>query len=233
MDGVSATEPGTRVDPAAQEIRFDGSIVRPEAHVYFMLHKPPGYVCTSSDPQGRPLVIDLIPSDFGRIYNVGRLDADSEGLIILTNDGEFAHRLSHPSHEAIKIYELWLNQPLTDDVRKHWIHGIQCGDEMLKVLKIDPLDAGKSGYGYRVRLGEGRNRHLRRMAEKSNLTVLRLKRVAIGQLAIGTLKRSCWRKLGKSELDLLLMKPAQKTVNPAKKKRIIHPRTVDRNYNPR
>lgn len=228
VNGQPAREPGTQVDPEVQEIRFNGKVVKPEAHVYLMLNKPPGFVCTSSDPQGRPRAIDLIPSDLGRIYNVGRLDTDSEGLIILTNDGEFAHRLSHPRHEVLKTYEMWLKKPLSDEMRKQWLSGIKAGDDDLKVLKITPMSVGKSGYGYQIVLGEGKNRHLRRMAEYSGCTVLRLLRVAIGHLSLGTLKRSCWRKLGKSDLDKLLMQRSEKVENSTKKKTYKHPRTVDR-----
>jgi len=228
VDGVPAREPGTQVDPDQQEIRYNGKAVQLETHVYIMLNKPPGYVCTSSDPQGRPRALDLIPSNLGRIYNVGRLDTDSEGLIILTNDGEFAHRLSHPRHEVLKTYEIWLKHPLSDETRKKWLSGIKIEDDDLKVLNIMPMTAGKSGYGYRIVLGEGKNRHLRRMAESSGSTVLRLLRVAIGHLSLGTLKRSCWRKLEKTELDMLLMQRSEIIGNSPKKKTFKHPRTVDR-----
>jgi len=233
VDGHPAREPGTQVNPEVQEIRFNGKKVTLEAHVYLMLNKPPGFVCTSSDPQGRPRALDLIPTGLGRLYNVGRLDTDSEGLIILTNDGEFAHRLSHPRHEVLKIYEMWLKQPLTDVMQKKWLMGIQTGEDELKVLKIKPMPAGRSGYGYQIVLGEGKNRHLRRMAEYSGCTVLRLLRVAIGHLSLGTLKRSCWRKLEKTELDKLLMQRSEKVESSTNKKTYRHPRTVDRKQIPR
>lgn len=204
VDGIIVREPGAQVDPERQEIRCNGRVVAKETPVYIALHKPPGHVCSSRDPGGRPLVIDLVPPTLGRLYTIGRLDADSEGLILLTNDGDFAHRLSHPRHGVHKTYELWLHEPLTPEDRKRWLDGIEDQGERLRVLELRPLEARPgAGFGYRAVLGEGRNRHLRRMAEQSGRKVLRLKRVAIGPLRLGALKRSAWRYLDAGELAQL------------------------------
>ncbi len=204
VDGVVIREPGAQVDPERQEIRCNGRVVRQETHAYVALNKPPGHVCSSRDPAGRPLVIDLVPPGLGRLYTIGRLDADSEGLILLTNDGEFAHKLSHPRHHVRKTYEIWLHEPLTADDKKSWLAGMEDEGENLRVLELAPLvNRPGSGYSYRAVLGEGRNRHLRRMALRSGKKVLRLKRVAIGTLQLGNLKRSSWRHLTGEEVDQL------------------------------
>ncbi len=205
VDGIETREPGTVVEPDQVEIRFNGRIVRPEIHVYLALHKPPGYVCTARDPQGRPRALDLAPPGAGRLFTVGRLDAESEGLILLTNDGDFAHRLMHPRHEVTKLYHLWLHEPLSREQCTQWKAGIHDQGERLKVLEIRPLEAGRGGFGYRIRLGEGKNRHLRRMAAASGKKVLRLQRVAIGRLALGALKRGQCRPLSSGELHGLGM----------------------------
>lgn len=203
VDGVQVTEPGVIIDPATADVKVDGRKVVPAALVYLALHKPPGHVCTSSDPRGRLKAVDLVPRDKGRLYTVGRLDAASEGLILLTNDGEFAHRMMHPRHGITKTYELWLTEPLSPlDVRR-WRAGIEDGGENLAVLELEAFASGKAGHGYRVRLGEGRNRHLRRMAACSGKKVCRLVRVAVGPVALGNLKRGAWRVLTSTELDAL------------------------------
>ncbi|HMO05646.1 MAG TPA: pseudouridine synthase [Kiritimatiellia bacterium] len=204
VDGVIVREPGAQVEPERQEIRCNGRIVRPERNVYIALHKPPGHVCSSRDPDGRPLVIDLVPAELGRLYTIGRLDTNSEGLILLTNDGDFAHRLSHPRHNIRKVYEIWLDAPLQEADRSRWLAGIEDDGELLRVLDLAPLP-GRSGagHGYRVVLGEGRNRHLRRMATASGRTTLRLMRVAIGDLVIGPMKRASWRHLDPEEVAAL------------------------------
>ena len=212
VDGVVRREPGTQVDPDVQEIRCNGKVVKPSSLAYIALHKPPGHVCTSDDPLGRPRAIDLIPPHLGRLYTIGRLDADSEGLILLTNDGDFAQRLSHPRHHVHKVYELWLHEPLSDDDKKKWHRGIEDDGELLRVLDLKPLAREPAGFGYRVVLGEGRNRHLRRLSERSGKKVLRLKRVAIGPLSIGPLKRSAWRHLTPAEIASLTGSPESKPV---------------------
>ena len=203
VDGVAAKQPGVKIDPETNRIQFDGRLITPVRHHYIAVNKPPGCVCTSHDPQGRPRVIDLVPKSYGRLYTIGRLDVDSEGLILLTNDGAFAHRLAHPRHHVHKMYEIWINQALTQEEQATWITGIKDRDETLSVLEISELPKLKSGVGYRVVLGEGKNRHLRRMAERSGKIVLRLQRIAVGKLKLGGLKRSAWRELTEKERAIL------------------------------
>jgi 23S rRNA pseudouridine2605 synthase len=204
VDGVVAREPGTTVDPTRQKVCCNGRPVQGESLVYVALHKPPGVVCTAHDPRGRPRAIDLVPSSLGRLFTIGRLDANSEGLILLTNDGEFAQLLAHPRHHVDKTYELWLQQPLAAAELGRWRRGIHDDGERLRVLSIAPLPKGPGGAGYRIVLGEGKNRHLRRMAAASGAKVVRLVRVAVGPLALGGIKRGAWRKLDERERVALL-----------------------------
>jgi pseudouridine synthase len=203
VDGVVAREPGIQIDPDRQVVACDGRQVVPESFVYVALHKPPGVVCTANDPERRPRAIDLVPAELGRLFTIGRLDANSEGLILLTNDGEFAQRLAHPRHHMRKVYELWLHAPLTEADIKVWLSGVMDQGERLRALKIRALPSGRAGFGYEVELGEGKNRHLRRMAACSKKSVLRLKRVAIGPLPLGSLKRAAWRHLTEPEVAKL------------------------------
>jgi len=204
VDGVIVREPGFQVDPQKAEICFNGKPVREEPKIYLMLNKPPGIVCTSHDPQGRPRAIDLVPADHGRIYTVGRLDTNSEGLLLLTNDGDFANQMTHPRHLKVKSYELWLKDPLSGRDCDAWRRGIDDGGEMLRVLELSMLEDSRAGFGYAIKLGEGRNRHIRRMAAFSGKKVLRLRRVAIGSLRLGPLKRGAWRHLTPAELNMLV-----------------------------
>jgi 23S rRNA pseudouridine2605 synthase len=200
VDGEIIREPGAVVDPDTVQIHVNGKLVQPERHCYLALNKPPGYVCTSHDPRGRPRAIDLVPSDLGRVYTIGRLDAESEGLILLTNDGDFAHRLMHPRHHVEKQYVLWLHEALTLTEMERWRKGINDDGERLRVLTIRAQKPDKAGCGYAVTLGEGRNRHLRRMAAACGKKVLRLQRVAIGDLKLGAIKRGTWRALTIAEV---------------------------------
>ncbi len=203
VNGETVRVPGAVIDPESDRVEFNGREVRPQSFHYLMLNKPPGYVCTSHDPRGRPRAIDLVPREFGRLYNVGRLDAESEGLILITNDGDFAHRMMHPRHEKRKVYLLWLNESLPEAELSAWKKGVNSHGERLRVLSIRAQPRDRAGFPYRIELGEGRNRHLRRMAEVSDRKVLRLQRVAIGSLGLGSLKRGTWRLLTTQELKSL------------------------------
>ena len=191
---------GDSADPDIDEILLDGRpLPSPEAHVYIMLNKPRGYVTTLSDEKGRQNVAQLVEDCGVRVYPVGRLDMDSEGLLLLTNDGEFANRLMHPKHEVDKTYEVsvsgyheaaqaLLRRPIELD-------GYPIKKPQVKLLRAEG-DRGK----FLVTIHEGRNRQVRRMCEAAGMTVLRLRRVSEGTLHLGNLPLGKWRNLTEDEL---------------------------------
>ena len=191
---------GDRADPERDEIRVDGRPLPPlDRRTYLVLNKPRGYVTTLSDEKGRRTVAQLVAGCGARVWPVGRLDLDSEGLLILTDDGELTQKLLHPSHEVEKEYHVWvegdveqalpiLRGPLSlDGVRLH-------------PAQVEVLDAGVLS----VTIHEGRNRQVRRMCAAAGLKVRRLRRVREGSLTLGNLKAGCWRPLTAEELSHLL-----------------------------
>ena len=199
VNGATVTELGTKADATSDDIRVDGRRIKiPERHIYLLVNKPRGYVTTRSDPQKRPTVIDLVGiSDY--VYPVGRLDYDSEGLLILTNDGDLAARLTHPRHGVPRVYEATvLGEPDEHDVRRLatgvTIDGQRTGPA--EVIAIAPTRL-------RITVREGRNRQVRKMCDAIGHPVKELRRVAIGPLRDGKLKVGAWRPLTAHEIERL------------------------------
>ena len=204
VDGRVVTELGTKIDPGSQQVMFDGKPVTREEKVWIMLNKPTGVICTSDDPQGRERVIDLVPDLSGRLYTVGRLDVMSEGLILLTNDGELAHRLMHPRHHIEKKYQVWIDRPLSAAEIDRMLKGLNCSGETLRALKVEPLKRMVAlQSGYTLALGEGRNRHIRRMMEALGCKVVRLVRVSVGPLRLEKLRSGEYRELEEWDVERL------------------------------
>jgi len=218
IDGVTVTELGTKVDPAVQKVTCDGKPVILDKKVWIMLNKPVGVICTSDDPEGRERVLDLVSGVPGRIYTVGRLDVMSEGLILITNDGDLAHRLMHPRHHIEKKYQVWIDRDLTPDEIDRMLKGLNCRGEKLRALKVMPLEGRArspnapqtdrrsvptESFGYTLTLGEGRNRHIRRMMEVLDCKVIRLLRVSVGPLRLEKLRTGEHRELAPSEVEQL------------------------------
>ncbi|MCC7299884.1 MAG: rRNA pseudouridine synthase [Verrucomicrobia bacterium] len=204
VDGVTVTELGTKVDPAVQRVTCDGKPVVLDHKVWIMLNKPVGVICTSDDPEGRERVLDMVSGVAGRVYTVGRLDVMSEGLILITNDGDLAHRLMHPRHHIEKKYQVWIDRELTPDEISRMLAGLNCRGEKLKALRVEPLRRTiASQPGYTLTLGEGRNRHIRRMMEVLECKVVRLLRVSVGPLRLEKLRTGEHRELAPSEVELL------------------------------
>lgn len=204
VDGASVTEMGVEVDPDHQSVCVEHRHVRPQHLVYLAVHKPPGVMCTSRDPQGRRTVLDLLPPMDVRVYTVGRLDLDSEGLLLVTNDGSFAHRLTHPRHHVEKVYLVWIRGQLDAGQRQRCLVGVSSEDGQLRALAVDQDGEDRVGRRYRVVLGEGRKRHIRRMFAAVDHRVLRLKRVRIGPLELGDLPPGQTRALTPDEVRHLL-----------------------------
>lgn len=206
----TVTELGTKVAPDTQTVVCNGQTLAKEPPVTILLNKPPKVICTSDDPQGRTTVLDLLDDLPERVYTVGRLDFMSEGLIMVTNDGNLAHALMHPSHHVEKIYKVWIDVPLGYHQLKKMTRGIPNGGETLRVLAIDEGRHTKQGVEYTITLGEGKNRHIRRLMEHFDKKVFRLMRIAIGPIRLDELKPGEWRRAKPAELKLLRKAIAEK-----------------------
>lgn len=204
VNGAPA-ELGQRADPDRDDIRVDGRPLSPKAElVYLMLNKPRGYVTTLSDEKGRRTVADLTADCGARVWPVGRLDLDSEGLLILTDDGELTQRLLHPSHEVEKEYLVWVKGDIPAALP------VLRGPMELDGVPLSPAKVERAGEGIlSVTIHEGRNRQVRRMCAQAGLQVTRLRRVREGALTLGELKPGRWRRLSPSEVALLEQVPGQ------------------------
>ena len=195
---------GDKADPELDEIAVDGKIITEKSDlVYIMLNKPRGYVTTVKDERGRKTVMELVKDAGTRVYPVGRLDMASEGLLIFTNDGDFANRLMHPSHQVEKEYVVKVEGDV-DAGLTVLLSPMELDGKPVKKPKVEVLeDRGGSGT-LSIVIHEGRNRQVRRMCEQAGLKVKRLIRVREGELSLGRLRRGEWRTLDKDELELLL-----------------------------
>ena len=193
---------GDTADAAADEITVDGVPVgTPPEKVYLMLHKPRGFLTTVSDPRGRRTVMELIDCP-ERVYPVGRLDLDSEGLLLLTNDGALTNKLIHPSHEIEKTYLVWLDQAEPEKLRAMgWPMDID--GYRIKPARVELLWQKNGQAQIRIVIHEGRNRQIRKMAETCGMHVTRLRRIGEGPLTLGDLKRGAWRHLTVDEVAAL------------------------------
>lgn len=172
--------------------------------VYIMLNKPRGYVTTMSDELGRKTVMDLLP-DFGvRIYPVGRLDKDSEGLLLLTNDGSFTNCMTHPSHEYAKVYRVTVRPSVDDNILYNLRNGIEIDGRVTAPCDVTVLTEEENRVVLEFVLHEGRNRQIRKMCESQGLEVARLKRISIGPIKLGMLKQGDYRELSEQDVKKLL-----------------------------
>lgn len=202
VNGVTAAL-GDTADPDTDEIRIDGRpLPKQERYIYLILNKPRGYVTTLSDEKGRPNAAQLVADCGARVYPVGRLDMDSEGLLLFTNDGAFANALMHPRHEVQKTYDVWvtgyipgaevrLARPITLD-------GYTIRPPKVKLLKAEGQKAR-----FRVTIHEGRNRQVRRMCEAAGMHCTRLRRIQEGSVKLGDLPLGKWRSLTPEEIEKL------------------------------
>lgn len=193
---------GQSADPEVDEIRVNGQLL-PDSRrpVYIMLNKPRGYVTTLSDEKGRPDVTQLV--DCGvRVYPVGRLDMDSEGLLLLTNDGEFANRLMHPKAEVEKLYEVWVTG-FYQGGEKQLERPIVLDGYTIRPPKVQLLSSQGTVAHLTIGIHEGRNRQVRRMCQMAHMHVTRLRRISEGGLQLGNLKKGTWRYLTEQELRCL------------------------------
>lgn len=202
VDGKVVAELGVKVDPSKQEIYVDAQRIRIEPLQYFMLNKPQGILSTSQDPSGRPRVIDLIKTN-NRVYNVGRLDQSSEGLILVTNDGTLAHRLTHPRYGIEKKYHVQVDGRPTPDQLRQLRDGVYIAEGKVRASNIRYLKRANTGSWLEIILDEGRNREIRRMLAAIGHKVRVLKRVSIGPLKLGELPIGAHRPLTAQEIKKL------------------------------
>ncbi|MBC7264644.1 MAG: rRNA pseudouridine synthase [Chloroflexi bacterium] len=208
VDGHVVTEMGVRVDPAIHRIEVDGQpLPPPQKKVYLLVHKPRGYISTCFDPQGRPTVLDLVPSDLGRLYPVGRLDFESEGLLILTNDGEFALRLAHPRYHQEKEYRVLIAGHPNEETLRRLRQGVTLDDGLAMPTKVENIGREREGTWLSITLHEGRKRQVRRMCEAVGCAVRRLIRVRMGPLELGDLAPGQYRRLNAAEITTLIEIP--------------------------
>jgi len=217
VNGQVVTELGTKADPAQDEIRVSGRLIAADQpRTYLLLHKPVGYVATTSDPEGRPTVLDLIHGVKERLYPVGRLDWDTSGLLLLTNDGELTHLLTHPSSEVPRTYEAKVEGKPTPEVLQKLRRGVFLDGRPTHPARVRLLRPGPGWAWIEITLTEGRNRQVRRMCEQVGHPVLKLCRVALGPLQLGDLPPGRFRPLKEIELKQL-----RKTSQPPDQKKTV------------
>ncbi|SHF04037.1 pseudouridine synthase [Desulforamulus putei] len=205
VNGRVVTELGTKVDAYKDKILVNGKpIPPPEKKVYLLLHKPRGYVTTLSDERGRKTVLDLLEGVEQRVYPVGRLDYDSEGLLLMTNDGELTHALTHPKHQVKKTYLARVEGVPEPEKLQAMAKGLQLEDGLTAPAEVKIVDIQNGRALLQISIHEGRNRQVRRMCEHIGHRVLRLRRVRIGPLELGNLKPGEFRPLTRQELKELM-----------------------------
>ena len=195
---------GTKIDPDRDEVILDGKIIRARKKLYIALNKPPGCVCSHNDELGRPTIYQLLPKEWQIVHSVGRLDFNSEGLIFLTNDGQFALRLTHPRYGVRKKYVATIEGEVGGEMLKRFTQGIFDGGERLKALSARLVSGSRTRSVVELELGEGKNREVRRLFESQGLVVKRLQRTQIGKIKLGELKPGRWRTLTETEIKTLL-----------------------------
>lgn len=202
-------DPATNIDTAVDIVTFDGRPLRPKRSVYLALHKPAGYVSTAEDPHAERVISELFPKQFGRLFTVGRLDLDSEGLILVTNDGEFAQHLQHPRHGVLKRYRVTVAGKPPRDALEMMERGFRHGGDFLQAESVR-WAPNRRGRVLLITLREGKNREIRRLCSACGMTVQRLVRQSVGPVKLTRLRSGKWRHLTDTELtDLRTPQPSK------------------------
>ncbi len=192
------------VQPSERDhVKVDGKLIHAERRLDLMLHKPAGFVSTRSDPHARDTIFDILPPHLPRLFNIGRLDAQTEGLLLLTNDGDLAQRLTHPRYKVEKEYEVTIDRPWDPALAQKLIKGMMLDGQRARLERIHVLKSTR----LRVVLRQGINRQIRRMFYEAGYEVKQLVRIRIGRLHLGDLPRGHWRPLSKEELQSLRFGP--------------------------
>ena len=203
VNGRVVTELGTKIDDAKDVVVVNGKQIKSTEPIWIALHKPRGYVSTRKDPERRPTVYDLLPPALHGLFYVGRLDLDSEGLLLLTNDGDTANRMLHPRYEVERVYELLVRGEVKPDKIQLLLDGVELDDGIATAQTVKVLGVARNEMRLRMSLREGKKREVRRMLWAVGHKVLRLKRISYGPIKLGRLPEGKWRKLTEAELRTL------------------------------
>jgi len=204
VNGQTVQVLGTKIDPARDRVTVDGAAVRLRRKLYVALNKPRGYLCSRRDPAKRRTIGDLLPKEWNNLYPVGRLDYDSEGLILLTNDGDFCLQLTHPRYGIRKKYLATVEGRVEPKILNQFTRGLVHEGERLKAEKARLLSANNSHSVVELELAEGKYREVRRLFELRGLAVSHLRRTQIGRVKLGELPVGKWRTLTEPEIKTLL-----------------------------
>ena len=204
VNGEVVCELGSKVEPGRDHVTLDGQPLRAKRKLYVALNKRPGLVCSRKDDLGRPTIYELLPKEWGHLHSVGRLDYKSEGLIFLTNDGEFSLRLTHPRYGVSKKYRATIEGRVEGEQLRQLTRGLWHQGERLKAEKARLISASHSQSVVELELTEGRYREVRRLFEAQGLSVKRLERIQIGKIKLGDLRAGKWRTLTEPEIKSLL-----------------------------
>jgi len=204
VNGEIITELGYKINPLKDIVMVDGKKIRhKEKKIYIIMNKPKGYVTTVSDEYNRRTVIDLLRDVKERVYPVGRLDYDTSGLLLLTNDGDLAYKLTHPRHEIPKTYIATIKGNPSEEELEKFRNGLEIDNYITSKAEIEVLRTINDRSLVKIKIYEGKNRQIRKMCEKIGHPVISLKRIAIGDLELGNLKKGCWRFLSNDEIEYL------------------------------
>jgi 23S rRNA pseudouridine2605 synthase len=204
VNGKVVTEMGAKVEPGRDEVAVDGRAVGRKSRLYIALHKPRGYICSNAADEDRQRIGDLLPKEWSDLFSVGRLDYQSEGLLFLTNDGDFCLKLTHPRYRISKTYVAQIEGRVKPETVKKFTQGIVSAGEKLQAVRARLISANNTSSTVELELTEGKNREVRRLFEAENLTVRRLQRVRIGPIKLGELPAGKWRALTEPEIKSLL-----------------------------
>ncbi len=203
VNGQRATI-GQKIDPARDKVEYKGKALKGgQKKQYVMLYKPRGYVTTMNDEEGRKCLPELLTDIPERVYPCGRLDMESEGLLILTNDGEVANKLMHPKHHVDKIYHVKIKGEISPEKLEFLCSPMEIDGYKIKPVKVSIIERKEGNTILKFVLNEGRNRQIRKMCEQAELTITRLKRIAVGDLTIGMLSPGKWKYMNYNEISYL------------------------------
>jgi 23S rRNA pseudouridine2605 synthase len=204
VNGRVASQLGAKVDPLHDRVAVDGRVVARKRKLYIAVNKPPGVVCTRGTEDERKKIAELLPKEWTELFTVGRLDCQSEGLIFLTNDGDFCLKLTHPRYGIPRIYVAWVEGRVTPEMLRNFTEGVFSAGEKLQARRARLISSNNSNSVVELELTEGKNREVRRLFETQKLTVRRLQRIQIGPIKLGQLPLGKWRALSEPEIKSLI-----------------------------